>query len=476
MKRVLIILGLLSISLLNYSVLANENIKAANTTNTSSGDLDVKITVNPHNTNPLCAQLDFTSAKKVSVAIKIIGQDGTASDIDKHFKELKKEHSIPILGLYPDYANQVQITTYNKSGKKIDSKILTIKTDVLKEVYNKEIEIIKNDITALDNRLYLDITSRVAFDKFGKIRWIYDTEREKIQIFRKTLDGKNLLCLQGHKRPASVIILSLMGEIIEEYPYDYIGRHDVRELPSGNFLVAAGDSAPGAEDIVLEIDKTSREIIKKWDYREILDTSRAHIYGDRRKSDWLHINCVFYDDTDNSIIISGRHQNAVVKIDAATSEIKWILGPHYGWKPEFKKYLLKPINFKQDEFNWGQHAPLVMPNGNVFLFNNGNYRDARKKYQGKAHSTVVEYKINTDDMTVEIVWQYGKDRDLYTGARGDVDFMEDSGNRLVSFMAKSPTKSTPLIIELNDKDEVIFEAVFDRDNKRYRAEKIDLYK
>ncbi len=429
--------------------------------------------LNPYGTAPLTALVRFQTKKKGYIKIRVVGQDGEASDITHQFDKYGTRHEVPILGLYPDYENQVELMLVNKKGKIKARQTLNIKTDTLPKEYNKPVEIIINKLPKEDKGVYLDITSRVAFDKFGKIRWYYKGTK-KTQVFRKTLDRKNLLCLRGY-RPAKVSIISLLGELLESYPYKLAGRHDVRELPSGNFIVAASKKGPGTEDMVIEIDKNTKKIINTWDFTTILDTTRKHNYGAKQKNDWLHMNCIFYDEKDEALIISGRHQNAVVKINIKTNKIKWILGPHYNWKPKFRKYLLKPTNFKQSEFNWGQHSPLVLPNSNILLFNNGNFRSIEKGVTSPTYSNVVEYKIDEEKMTVELVWQYGKERGIFTKARGDVDYLEASGNRLISFMSTSPTKSTPLIIEINSKNEVLFEAIFDRDVKHYRIEKVNFY-
>ena len=45
---------------------------------------------------------------------------------------------------------------------------------------------------------------------------------------------------------------------------------------------------------------------------------------------WAHVNSVDYDPTDDSIIISSRHQSAVIKI-GHDKKVKWILSSPEGW-------------------------------------------------------------------------------------------------------------------------------------------------
>ena len=77
-----------------------------------------------------------------------------------------------------------------------------------------------------------------------------------------------------------------------------------------------------------------------------------------------------------------------------------------------QKYFFKPVG---DEFDWQyeQHACMVLPNGDIMCFDNGHYRSKVKEKYIPAKdnfSRGVIYRINTDDMTIRQVWQYGKER------------------------------------------------------------------
>ena len=58
---------------------------------------------------------------------------------------------------------------------------------------------------------------------------------------------------------------------------------------------------------------------------------------------WAHVNSVDYAPSDDSIIISSRHQSALIKI-GRDKKVKWIVGSHEGWKKEFQDKLLTPID------------------------------------------------------------------------------------------------------------------------------------
>lgn len=82
---------------------------------------------------------------------------------------------------------------------------------------------------------------------------------------------------------------------------------------------------------------------------------------------WAHVNSVDYDPTDDSIIISSRHQG-IVKI-GRDKKVKWILASPEGWKKGLKETLLtpvdkngKPINCEGSkcevdfDWSWTQHT------------------------------------------------------------------------------------------------------------------------
>ena len=161
------------------------------------------------------------------------------------------------------------------------------------------------------------------------------------------------------------------------------------------------------------------------------------IVGSGAGRNWAHVNSVSYDPNDDSIIISSRHQNAIIKI-GRDKKIKWILGAHKGWKDEFKKYLLQPVDSKGKkiecdndysicpgyeneeggfDWTWTQHTAYFIGDLSkkgmtyVTAFDNGDSRGMEQPaYPTDKYSRAVIYKVNEKKMTVEQVWEYGKNR------------------------------------------------------------------
>ena len=224
--------------------------------------------------------------------------------------------------------------------------------------------------------------------------------------------------------------MNLLGKIYVEYSLPGGYHHDYFEMPNGNLLVATNDfnNVHGTvEDVIVELDRQTGNIVKTFDLKNVLpmEGGKSENWSNY---DWFHNNSVWYDDKTNSVILSGRHQDAVIALDYTTGQLKWIIGDPTNWSDEYQKYFFAPIsdNF---EWQWSQHAAMVTPDGYIFLFDNGNnkskiadnYVPAQDSY-----SRGVMYKINTDSMTIEQVWQYGKERgsDFYSPYISDVDYID----------------------------------------------------
>ncbi len=230
----------------------------------------------------------------------------------------------------------------------------------------------------------------------------------------------------------------------------YSFHHEVTEKPNGNFLVTVNkDGLSTVEDHIIEIDRESKDIINEWDLRESLDPERTAwpiSFGDIAV-DWFHANALYYDDTDNTIVVSGRSQGTVKLTEK--NEVVWIIAPHKGWETsgngtDLNQFLLTPLNSANQpitdeeillgntnhpdfEWAWYQHAPLRMPNGNVMLFDNG---DNRNYGSGALYSPAVEYEIDKENRTIKQVWLYGKERGEETFSRivSDVDYDPDQNH------------------------------------------------
>lgn len=450
---------------------------------------DPNVVLNPYEISPLTALVIFETDEEVSPEVTIHGD----SDLTTYTHTFAKgtEHYLPIYGLYAGRENKVTI----KCGD--EEKELTIKTDELPDDFILPTSV-KKDESKLNNDLYFYTPSSfgytAAYDVNGDVRW-YLTESAIWEINR--LDNGRLLV--STERLAEVPYYStglyemdMLGKIYTEYSLPGGYHHDYYEMENGNLLVASDDfnnDSGTVEDYVVEIDRKTGNIVKTFDLKDILKMTDGKSEN-WIEYDWFHNNSVWYDKKTNSITLSGRHQDAVINIDYDTGKLNWILGDPEGWSDEYQKYFFKPVgdNF---EWQWSQHAAMITPEGYVFLFDNGNNKSKNEKNYVKAedsYSRGVMYKIDTDKMTIEQVWEYGKERgsDFYSPYISDVDYLDKnhyivhSGgisykdgkiqNQPAGLAGSDTLKSDT--VELLD-DEVIFEMVLPTNT--YRVEKMSLY-
>lgn len=175
---------------------------------------------------------------------------------------------------------------------------------------------------------------------------------------------------------------------------------------------------------------------------------------------WAHVNSVDYDPTDDSIIISSRHQSAIIKI-GRDKKVKWILGAHKGWPARYKNALLQPVDkngkkivcdrdytvcpgYENEkggfDWTWTQHTGFRIDSKSnkryiyISAFDNGDARAARQPlYPTMKYSRAVIYKIDQKKHTVQQIWEYGKARghEWFSPVTSLVQFQGDKNSMMV---------------------------------------------
>lgn len=453
-----------------------------------------KVLLDPYDASPLTALILFETEEEVSPKITIEGKDKLTT-IETEFAKNTK-HYLPIYGLYADYNNKVDISYTLSDGKKI-TKQVEIQTDKLPDNFVLPTSV-KKDSSKLTNDLYFFTPSSkgytCAYDVNGDVRWylsnnaVWDNTRLKNGHMMVSTER----LVNSPYYMTGLYEIDLLGHIYNEYSLKGGYHHDYFELPNGNLLVASDDfnnESGTVEDYIVELDRTTGNIIKTWDLKDILNMEDGKSEN-WSSYDWFHNNSVWYDDVTNSITLSGRHQDAVINIDYTSGKLKWIIGDPTNWSSEYQKYFFTPVG-EDFEWQWSQHAAMITPEGYVFIFDNGNNKskDSSKYVDAtNSYSRGVMYKIDTDKMTIEQVYEYGKERgsSFYSPYISDVDYLSKNhylihsggivyvdgknSNQPAGFSSNTTLKSDTVEI-LNNK--VIFEIVLPTNN--YRVEKLSLY-
>lgn len=463
------------------------------------------VKLNPYGTSPLTALLLFNTAEKMKITVEVEGENADTTIESEVGSEYTTEHEVAVLGLYADKANTVKISAVTQDGKKTE-KTITIQTDKLpaemptidvKTSDTKKMEQTGNQLT------FITPSTKYAYgvDSNGDVRW-YSTKYNS-HVF-KELENGHLLYLTKYDNADDTYSLLLetdyLGKIYHAYSMTTEAEseqsgsssksaihHDAIELPSGNLLLTINDDTKYMEDTMIEIDRQTGEVVKTIDLKDILPEEFYKDYKARSdgKVDWFHQNAIWYDESDDSIIISSRSQDTVMKIDYDSTKIKWILSDKEGWPDSYKKYLLNPIgdNFK---YPAGQHAVEILPDQDdnsdtvdILLYDNNEVITRGDEDESGKYSEAVQYRINEKTKKVEMVFSFGKDlgEDYWTEIVGGARYMETTGNYLVNFGHRKDGKESS-IIEVNQAGEVVFEmnlTSFPESAWAYRAERFSLY-
>jgi arylsulfate sulfotransferase len=391
-----------------------------------------QIKLNPYYYAPLTALIEFETPVNGYFQIKVKGQDGEISDLNSKSQTYGTKHSINLFGLYPTYLNTIDLVFTNKSGIERKKITLKIQTNELPAEL-PSFEIIKQYDLPNSNKMFLselrNLVKMYPFivDCYGKIRWYYTGATATYKYAIQKLKNGNIC--YGSANENDIVEINMFGQLLNKWsvsPLYYNVHHDVFEMPNGNFLVTVDKVGEIThEDYIIEIDRKTHKITNEWDLNKVLP--KRFTLNATDTNDWFHNNAVIYDNSDNSIIVSGQRQG-IVKL-SWDNKLIWILSSPKGWG-RYDSYLLKS---NQASFEWcfGQHSPVLLPNKNLLLFDNGFGREYSNI---KKYSRAVEYKINENNKTIEEIWQYGKERELelYSPIISNVDYNNENNRIMVT--------------------------------------------
>jgi len=469
---------------------------------------------------------------RVSVDVATQGKNWTLQ-----FEEYNTEHRLPLYGFHPNKKHTLTVYVHNLADHQLSyHRDLIVSMPALPNWF-PSIEVkstpnkmepgytLFNVVPEGENKQFGALL--VIVDEKGTVVWYH--KGEKFSDVRKLKNG-NLLTISGNK----IVELDMRGIRIREW--QAVGKsnqavegmsvktasfhHEVYPMESGNFLTLSielrdydnywsSDSDPDAPketaavagDVIVEFDQEGK-VVNQWSLLDLLDPYRIAYssllpywdpFFNKKTRDWSHANAVIHDPIDDTIIVSVRHQDATIKFSRKTGKLIWILGPQDNWdKTKFAKLLLKPVDETENFFPFHQHAPMILPNGNLFIYDNGSFRAspfAEKMPTENSFSRAVEYSIDETTMEVELVWQYGQfvEQQYYAGALGDVDLLPETGNVLITHgnLPGAEEKFSARVIEVTHSKpamEVFHMHVFDNSTAKnkgwriYRAERLaDLY-
>ncbi|MCD7809348.1 MAG: aryl-sulfate sulfotransferase [Erysipelotrichaceae bacterium] len=451
------------------------------------------VKLNPYFVNPLAAVVLFKTEKEIAVTIRVLGKEPEGT-IEHTFPK-GTVHVLPVLGLYGDYENTVEIELYRSAKHTIKIQTEPLSDEVPELVHmNTTYKYLRDNMIFVSPAL-TDLAT--AFDYKGDVRWhlniptVFDIKRAKNGNI--LIGSHRLLKLPYYI--AGIYEMTMVGKIIHEYTIPGGYHHDQFELADGNLLILTEDlTSDTVEDMCVMVDRESGEILKTWDYKDFLDPAKVARSGSWTEEDWFHNNAVWYDENTNSLTFSGRHIDSMCNIDFDTGKLNWIIGDPEMWPEEYQKYFFTPVGDGEFDWQYEQHANVILPDGDVMCFDNGHFRSKvpEKRILNKDNfSRGVRYRINTDDMTIRQIWQYGKERGQeffsqyicnveyygeghYMVHSGGIQYYgDDASEEFAAMMQDDPmVRTRSITVEVLD-DEVMLE--LEVKGNFYRAEKLKLY-
>jgi arylsulfate sulfotransferase len=405
-------------------------------------------------------ELSTDDPSRISIAVT-----NSTESWQRNFYEFGTTHSLPLLGFKPDRTNQITVTVQDKYRNKVTApQPVMFITAPLPANFPKS-TLLKSDPARMEPGYTLFwIQNRNAFvnylgivDNLGEVVW-YSGVPSTSDV-RQLANGDLFL----PQNATSFVEINMLGNMVNTWAVPTglkINPHEGVPTPHGTILYFSDASrvvtdfpssvtdpnAPLQTTTVLynklvEISAADGSLLNTWSPIDVLDPRRlTYLTFDVKTGlgwDIEHCNAVIEDPRDNTVIVSMRNQNAVIKFYREDGRLKWILGPHENWGPEFQQYLLTPVG-TPFEWPYGEHAPVFTPQGTLLLYDNGNARAtpfAPSVGNTNNYSRAVEYAINEETMEITQVWDYGKtngDR-LYTDRVSNADWLPKTGNVLINF-------------------------------------------
>lgn len=214
-------------------------------------------------------------------------------------------------------------------------------------------------------------------------------------------------------------------------------------------VVAGGDSSATVIGLVVQEIDVSKNVVfqwRSWDHVQITDSYAINLTA--ANVDYIHGNAIS-PTVDGNLLVSCRHFDQVMKIDRMTGEFIWRMG---GKNNEFTF-----VNDISDTTGfWRQHDIRMLPNGNITLFDNGNFHTP-------PYSRGVEYQLDEPNRTATRVWEYRNSPDNYGFFMGNVQRLPDGGS-VIGWGGSNPN-----VTEVHADGTKAFELTLDSGVFNYRA-------
>lgn len=309
-------------------------------------------------------------------------------------------------------------------------------------------QIVDPDVSTMGLTDYLPGTRVVLDEKYKEVK--RDGARISLLDPNETNHDKKVMGdpVDGH----DFVLLGDKNWITESYVAETVDNIPVELNPNplGSKVVAA----------VIQEVKDGKPVFtwKSTDHPELYALSEKgndFANSNMKPQDYLHINAMILDPSDNNLIVSFKNANTIVKIDRSTGDILWKLS---GKGDEF--------GLADHQKTSGQSSLSLTDDGYLVVFDNG---------QGTGKTRVLKYKLDETNKKVIDFKEYSMDG--YTssefGSAQKVDNEKDA--YIIGWGVNGANQ--PVLTEMNFTDnKKLLEVVFPNGEHTFKVQKFDKVK
>lgn len=410
----------------------------------SASELEVQTQVTLHPEQPMVVDIEVTTSAPAEVELVHATDDGVRIE---HVTLDPQTHAFRARGLAPATLHQFSYTA-TAAGASTNGDV-ELTTEAPLPGFVPSFEVSGGPVDEARPFRMFDLTPFPAFthsgvfmvDAQGVTRWHLGGPTngmigpEGIWTSVKLLDDASIVYLHLHE----FYRRNELGEELLHFADDELGQtglhHEVLQLPSGNFMALTHTfqtvTYDGQGDLLVAGDgivefTADGEVVWTWDAFDHVDPQRVragfdpaalpHPETGELAHDWTHGNGIELDEETDTLLVSLRHQDWILKIDHATGEVLWRLGDEGDFE------------LTQGQWFFHQHSPQWQPDGSLLLYDNAVDNPGLPAEQWE--SRAVRYELDEVAMTATQVWEGDAEPFVSTFA-GDADRLP-SGRYLVT--------------------------------------------
>ena len=286
-------------------------------------------------------------------------------------REYAKQHEFQIVGLVPGKVNHVTLAVTGEFGVQRQTVTFSLSMPDAESGYATKLASVDGESDAAPSpglyalvRVNGHLGYTYFFDDDGVLR--YEMETEGYGLDRILSYGGDLLVCSASDAIARVDGLGRVKRVYELGAYDM--HHDLQMSGDTTLVVLAEhDDAVTVEDVVLELDLETGEVVELLDFTDFMADyvdKYTHVIGptdtffwQAGENDWIHLNTIQYLQDDDAIIVSSRETSTIMKVRDVHEEpaIDWFAGDAGFWKgTPYEDFCLE----QEGDFSpqYGQHS------------------------------------------------------------------------------------------------------------------------